>query len=387
MVKTVESLINLFQIICFLSKTFHEQFLLKKLDFTKLFIPLADRVAAMFKECQDTIQAGQPVNLDQIRATFEGKDFPPELHILRLEVTLLRQISPEFLHYNVFLAQASNNALQSLVAHTTKEQPTIINSLAKQQIGHKIMLAVPKLILHCEFFRAFLTWDNNQSNNVNLTKVLAFLAYWDKLATKNTDNLEQFFASYQYLVTEAFPILAAFLKSDIEHSVVTSLSPTVQAMIFDTETGVDGLLYKPFPGSPGLGSHDQRQSSAIDTDNSLVNFILAGVRYFLDCRLDLDDVDAMAEADEKDGEDDDDDDKKEEDDDDENDDASEEEGAFVEKWNHMTCLFQQWKYEKQSKAWITMQMQSSSGQTPMTAFFLQHCRITTALYSDLIQIF
>lgn len=131
MVKTVESLINLFQIVCFLSKTFHEQFLLKKLDFTKLFIPLADRIAALFRQCQDTIQAGKPVSLDKIKATFEGKDFSPELHILRLEVTLLRQISPEFLHYNVFLAQASNNALQSLVANTTKEQPTIINSLAK----------------------------------------------------------------------------------------------------------------------------------------------------------------------------------------------------------------------------------------------------------------
>lgn len=194
------------------------------------------------------------MNLERIKATFGGKDFPPELYILRLEITLLRQISPEFLHYNVFLAQASNNAFQSLVAHTTKEQPTIINNLAKQQIGHKIMLAVPKLILHCEFFRAFLTWDNNQSNDVNLRKVLAFLAYWDKLATKNTDNLEQFFASYQYLVIEAFPILAAFLKQDIEHSMLTSLSPSVQAMIFDTESGMAGQLHKPFADSGRLSS-------------------------------------------------------------------------------------------------------------------------------------
>jgi hypothetical protein len=382
MVKTIESLINLFQIVCYLAKSFYEQFLLKKLDFSKLFMPLGDRVAALFRTCQEAIQAGTPVDLEPIKAVFTGgKDsMPAELHILRLEITLLRQISPEFLHYNIFLQQASNNMVQSLVQNTTKEQPTIINNLAKTPLGHKIMLAVPKLILHCEFFRAFLTWDGNQSNNANLTKVLAFLAHWDKLATKNTDNLEQFFASYQYLVTEALPILAAFLKHDIEHSVITSFSPGVQALIFDTESGVSGHLYKPFESAHPL-DFEQRQASPIDTDNSLVNFILAGVRYFLDCRLDLDDIDAQAEAnaDDQSDEDDDDIEMKE--------DATEEIGAFVEKWNHMTCLFQQWKYEKQSKAWITMQQTAATNQTPMTSFFRQHCRITTELFADLIQIF
>ena len=38
-----------------------------------------------------------------------------EAVLMRLQVTLLRQITPEFLHYNIFLTQASNTAFQNMM--------------------------------------------------------------------------------------------------------------------------------------------------------------------------------------------------------------------------------------------------------------------------------
>jgi hypothetical protein len=41
-----------------------------------------------------------------------------ESMLIRFQITLLRQITPEFLHYNIFLTQASNNAFQNMINHS-----------------------------------------------------------------------------------------------------------------------------------------------------------------------------------------------------------------------------------------------------------------------------
>jgi hypothetical protein len=61
--------------------------------------------------------------LARIQALFDIKKSDPqgeanltEATLQRLQITLLRQITPEFLHYNIFLTQASNNVVQNMMS-------------------------------------------------------------------------------------------------------------------------------------------------------------------------------------------------------------------------------------------------------------------------------
>lgn len=118
--KATQNLFCVFTTINFLNKSFYEQFILKKLDFEKIISSIYNRLLITYNEIVNELKKSS----DQYISLYQLKDFAidkifklfglqksnaihdtnlAEATIQRLLITLLRQITPEFLHYNIFL--------------------------------------------------------------------------------------------------------------------------------------------------------------------------------------------------------------------------------------------------------------------------------------------
>ena len=53
---------------------------------------------------------------------FGEQAYPVNWLIMRLQLTMMRLLTPEFLHYNVLLAQASSNAVANMIPQLQGKQ-------------------------------------------------------------------------------------------------------------------------------------------------------------------------------------------------------------------------------------------------------------------------
>ena len=130
--KATQHLFCVFTTISYLNKNFYEQFILKKLDFEKIISSIRNRLQSAYNDITNELKlnSDQYLSVSQLKdfalarvqALFDIKKSDPqgeanltEATLQRLQITLLRQITPEFLHYNIFLTQASNNAFQNMM--------------------------------------------------------------------------------------------------------------------------------------------------------------------------------------------------------------------------------------------------------------------------------
>lgn len=162
-----------------------------------------------------------------------------EATLMRLQITLLRQITPEFLHYNIFLTQASNTAFQNMMnqsgLQTSSHLPYgaagsgLASSGASQQnlsiilgMGQPfattgfILDLFPQILFYFEFFKSILNGDAQRDNSHNLRTVLRLLVHFDKLTVQNEEKKEIFCRAYTQLVVHAFPVLLKCLRVDVE---------------------------------------------------------------------------------------------------------------------------------------------------------------------------
>lgn len=135
MLKATQSLFCVFTAISYLSKSFYEQFVLKKLDFEKILTALHARLQTVYTEVVNHLRKNSDsfVSICQLREFVVGKvrslfalsssgsadqdATAAEAALQRMLVTLLRSLTPEFLHYNIFLTQSSHNAFQNMMSN------------------------------------------------------------------------------------------------------------------------------------------------------------------------------------------------------------------------------------------------------------------------------
>ena len=121
-----------------------------------------------------------------------------EASLQRFLITLLRSLTPEFLHYNSFLTLSSNNAFQTMINSSTGlPNLTQLNNAGGQnqsQTGMGIILGLgqsratgqlihiyPQLFLYLEFFKSVISADPQRDNAFNLRSVTRLLIHIDKL--------------------------------------------------------------------------------------------------------------------------------------------------------------------------------------------------------------
>ena len=161
-------------------------------------------------------------------ADFNEQSLATEVEIMKLLITLLRSITPEFLHYNIFLAQSSQNALQSIVnsqslgvsvANTIQQNNLIITNLPNQIRGSGQLIQIyPQMFFFLEFFKSVIISDPSKDNAYNLRSCTRLIIHIDKLAHQNTDKREPFCRAYSTLILKAFPVLLKCLNLDISRS-------------------------------------------------------------------------------------------------------------------------------------------------------------------------
>lgn len=131
--KATSSLLCVFTTISYLNKNFYEQFILKKLDFEKILSSIHLRIQNVYNEVVVELKrvADDIVSIHQIRDfairkvqdLFEIQstgDLNADMNLteqtlIKFQITLLRQLTPEFLHYNIFLTQSSNTVFQNIL--------------------------------------------------------------------------------------------------------------------------------------------------------------------------------------------------------------------------------------------------------------------------------
>jgi len=154
-----------------------------------------------------------------------------EAAIVRLLITLLRSITPEFLHYNVFLTQSSNSAFASMLqSELDKGKPASMSTdkhVSLQQIlaisgrqSGQIINIYPQLFLYLEFMKSVITSSPSKNNATNLKSVTRLLIHFDKLAHLNPEKREVFVKTYCQLVVVALPVLLKCCKLDLARAQV-----------------------------------------------------------------------------------------------------------------------------------------------------------------------
>lgn len=118
----------MFTSINYLNKSFYEQFILKKLDFEKIVSSLHGRMKLAYDDIVNqlkdnsnsctsihSLKEATLAAIQKLMGLPSCEEEVIEQHLLRLQITVLRHLTPEYLHYNIFLAQSSNTALQNLM--------------------------------------------------------------------------------------------------------------------------------------------------------------------------------------------------------------------------------------------------------------------------------